>query len=381
MNDLNLYLIVLLLINSSFINCSFQISLFNQLNKKNKNKNVTISPLSIFQALSLATNGAKGETQVELLKLLDNKEMEEINLINSNILSKIKDNSSLEIANAIMSKLTPLPTFIKISKDKYLSDIQPLYNVQQINKWCDTKTHSKIKKIIDKLEPNIFMVILNAVYFKGQWINQFPKDLTTKKSFFNYGSKENESKIETMINTDYFSYYEDSNLQAIELSFRKDSMFALIILPNDHLNINDFIDIVDKDNEYIYTIINNLKYVKVHIEIPKFEIEYKESLKKVIMEMGVHLAFNNKADFSNIRAQNDLLIDDIIHKTYLKVNEEGTEAAAITMIEMDEGFIEPIEKEKIYKMIINRPFMFLIGNRRLPKNNDIVFLSKVEEIN
>ena len=205
--------------------------------------------------------------------------------------------------------------------------------------------------------------------------------MTTKKSFFNYGSKENESKIETMINTDYFSYYEDSNLQAIELSFRKDSMFALIILPNDHLNINDFIDIVDKDNEYIYTIINNLKYVKVHIEIPKFEIEYKESLKKVIMEMGVHLAFNNKADFSNIRAQNDLLIDDIIHKTYLKVNEEGTEAAAITMIEMDEGFIEPIEKEKIYKMIINRPFMFLIGNRRLPKNNDIVFLSKVEEIN
>ena len=146
MNRLYSYSILLLLINSSFINSSFQISLFNQLNKKNKNKNVTISPLSIFQALSLATNGAKGETQVDLLKLLDNKEMEEINLINSNILSKIKDNSSLEIANAIMSKLTPLPTFIKISKDKYLSDIQPLYNVQQINKWCDTKTHSKIKK-------------------------------------------------------------------------------------------------------------------------------------------------------------------------------------------------------------------------------------------
>ena len=97
--------------------------------------------------------------------------------------------------------------------------------------------------------------------------------------------------------------------------------------------------------------------------------------------MGVNLAFNNSADFSNIRNQNGLLIDDIIHKTYLKVNEEGTEAAAITMIEMDEGFIESLEKEKIYKMIINRPFLFIIRNRRLPKNYDIIFLSKVEELN
>ena len=359
MNNLKFYYVLLLLVNSSFINCSFQISLFNQLNKKNKDNNLTISPLSIFQALSLVTNGAKGETQNELLKFLDNKEMEEINLINSNILSIIKDNSSLEIANAIMSKLSPLPTFIKIAKEIYSSEIQPLNNVQQINKWCDTKTHGKIKKIIDKLESNIFMVILNAVYFKGQWINQFSKDLTIKKPFYNFNSKKNEIKVDTMINTEYFSYYEDSNLKAIELPFKKDSMSSLIILPNDNININDFIDILDKDNEYIYTIIDNLKYLKVHIEMPKFEIEYKESLKKVIMDMGVNLAFNNNADFSNIRNQNDLLIDDIIHKTYLKVNEDGTEAAAVTIIEMVEMGMAPIKEEKMYNMIINRPFLLL----------------------
>ena len=108
MKEFKLYLILSIIVNSYFINCSFQISLFNQLNKKNKNKNLTISPLSIFQALSLTTNGANGETQTELLKLLDNKQMEEINYINLNILSRIKDNSSLEIPNAIMSKLTPL---------------------------------------------------------------------------------------------------------------------------------------------------------------------------------------------------------------------------------------------------------------------------------
>ena len=157
-------------------------------------------------------------------------------------------------------------------------------------------------------------------------------------------------------------------------------MSALIILPNEIININDFIDILDKDNKYIYAIIDNLIYLKVHIEMPKFEIEYKESLKKVIMDMGVNLAFNTNADFSNIRNQNDLLIDDIIHKTYLKVNEDGTEAAAVTIVEMDEGAMEPREELKIYNMIINRPFLFIIRNGRLPKNYDIIFISKVEEL-
>ena len=381
MKRFKLYLLLSVLINSYFIGCSFQISLFNQLNKKNKNKNLNISPLSIFQALSLTTNGANGETQTELLQLLDNKQMEEINYINSNILSKIKENSSLEIANAIMSKLTPLSNFIQIAKDNYLSEIQPLNNVKQINKWCDNKTHGKIKKIIDKLESNVYMIILNAVYFKGKWNIPFSEDLTTKKAFYNFNSKNNEKKVDTMINTDYFSYFEDSNLQAIEFLFQKDDMSALIILPNDKLDINDFIDIIDKDNEYLYTIIDNFKDSKVYIEIPKFEIEYGESLKELLKDMGVNLAFNTNADFSKIRVQNDLLIDDVIHKTYIKVNEEGTEAAAFTAVEMLDMGAEPIEEEKIYNMVINRPFLFIIRNNKLPKNYDIIFISKVEELN
>ena len=114
--------------------------------------------------------------------------------------------------------------------------------------------------------------------------------------------------------------------------------------------------------------------------MPKFEIEYKESLKEVLKNMGVNLAFETNADFSNIRNQNDLMIDDVIHKTYLKVNEEGTEAAAITIVEMVEMGMAPMQYEKIYNMKINRPFLFIIRNNRFPKNNDIIFISKVEEI-
>ena len=275
MNKPKIFFLLIILFNSTNINCSFQISLFYQINKKYKDKNLTISPLSIFQALSLTTNGAKGETQIELLKLLDNKSMEEINLINSNILSLLKDNSSLEIANAIMSKLSPLPSFLKIAKEIYSSEVQPLKNVDQINKWCDIKTHGKIKKIVDDLSPQIFMVILNAVYFKGQWAQPFDKYLTTKKPFYNYNIKDNAKKVDTMIMTEHFSFFEDSNIQAIQLPFKRDSMNALIILPNENLNINEFIEILDKDNEYIYTIINNFKYSKVNIEMHKFELDYK----------------------------------------------------------------------------------------------------------
>ena len=176
-NHLLKLLIYLVLIVNSQISCSFQISLFNKINSKYKENNLIISPLSIFQAISLVTNGANGETQKELLKLLDDKEMDEINMMNSNILKKLKNNSSLEIANAIMSKLSPLNSFTNIAKNTYDSEILPLKNVNQVNKWCDKKTHGKISKIIDQLDPVTYLLVLNAVYFKGEWINQFEKDL------------------------------------------------------------------------------------------------------------------------------------------------------------------------------------------------------------
>ena len=372
------FIIFLLIINNSLIKCSFQISLFKKINQKNEN--LILSPLSIFLALSLVTNGANGETQIELLNLLDNLGMEEINELNLKILNQIKGITSVEIANAIMTKLSPLSKFSKIAKDKYFSEILPLKNVKQVNDWCDKKTHGRIKKIIDNLDDNIFMIILNAIYFKGEWMNQFREGSTSKKIFYNFNSEKDGKNVDMMTITTHYKYFQDSNLQAINLPYKKDSMSALIILPNKNLNINEFIDILDEDNEYLYTIINNLKYLKVNLQIPKFEITYKNSLKEVLKSMGVKLAFEPKADFSKIRSQNDLMIDEIIHKTYLKVNEEGTEAAAITMVQMMLTSMAPMP-ELIYYMNINRPFLFILRNDQLPKNHDIIFISKIEEIN
>ena len=360
------------------ISCYFQISLFNKLNSKYKESNLIISPLSIYQAISLATNGAKGETQKELLKLLDEKEMEEINLINRDILNKIKDFKSLEIANAIMCKLVPLNDFKKIAEYNYNSEILPLKNVNQINKWCEKKTHGKIKKIIEKLNPMTFMIILNAIYFKGEWFKTFEKEFTTKQTFYNLNK--NEKKVDMMEITDHYNYFEDANLQSIELPYNKESFSALVILPKKNLNINEFIEILDKDKDYLYSIINNMKYNKVNLKLPKCELEYSKSLKEILKDMDVKLPFENIADFSKIRTQNDIYIDDIIHKTYLKVNEQGTEAAAVTAVIMVENAFIPRE-EKIYSMNVNRPFLFILRNSKFPKNYDIVFISKIEELN
>ena len=378
-NHLLKLLIYLVLIVNSQISCSFQISLFNKINSKYKENNLIISPLSIFQAISLVTNGANGETQKELLKLLDDKEMDEINMMNSIILKKLKNNSSLEIANAIMSKLSPLNSFTNIAKNTYDSEILPLKNVNQVNKWCDKKTHGKISKIIDQLDPVTYLLVLNAVYFKGEWINQFEKDLTKKQVFYNFNKEE--KNIDTMEITKYFNYFEDSNLQAIELNFKKEVISALIILPNKKLSMNEFIEILDKDNDYYYSIINNLKRNKVNLRLPKFEITYSKQLKEVLKIIGVNLPFEKNADFSKIRSQNDIYINEIIHKTYLKVDEQGTEAAAVTMIEMVTGSAFQPEQEKIYFMHVNRPFLFILRNKNLPKNYDIIFISKIEELN
>ena len=373
-----LFIYILIIINSK-VSCTFQISLFNKINSKYKENNLIISPLSIFQAISLVTNGAIGETQQELLKLLDGKEMEEINHLNSEILKKIKENSSLEIANAIMSKVSPSIDFKNLAKNTYDSEVLPLKNVNQVNKWCEKKTHGKINKIIDKLDPYAFMLVLNAVYFKGEWFKNFNEDLTRKRIFYNFNKED--KKVDTMEITGHFNYFVDSNLQALELHYKEESISALIILPSKKLNINEFIEILDKDNEYYYSIINNLKNTKVNLRLPKFELTYSKKLKEVLKTIGVNLPFEKDADFSKIRNQNDIYINEIIHKTYLKVNEQGTEASAVTAVEMLLASAFQPEPEKIYLMHVNRPFLFILRNKNLPKNYDIVFISKIEELN
>ena len=276
-----------------------------------------------------------------------------------------------------MTKFDPLEDFAKIAEN-YLAPIEPLISVDQVNNWCSNKTHGKIDKILDELSDAAAMILINAVYFKGVWSSKFESSLTKKLPFYNFGTEE--INVETMKQIEHFRFYEDKRVKAIELPFKNDSMSAIIILPYEEIDINKYIDTLSISNDEYNKIIEGLKYSKVHLQLPKFELEMKEILNEVLSDLGMYDAFDpNNANFTGLRKQGGLFISNVIHKTYLKVFEDGCEAAAVTAIEMG-GFAMPIE-EKIYDMKVNRPFLFLLKNSMLPVGYNLVFMSKIEKLN
>ena len=369
----------LLLIYSFFIisYCSFQVSIFNELNKNSNGKNLILSPISIFQILSLTSNGANGLTKEEMLETLQNSNGVSLNSVNYNLLKVVKNLTTVEIANAVMTKFEPEKKFTEICKN-YLAPIELLQSASQVNGWCSQKTHGKITEIIDKLTNDTEMILLNAVYFKGVWKNVFYKSDTNLKSFYNLNKEE--EKVETMKKLSFFNYYEDSNVQAVEIPYKNDSMSAVIILPNKELDINSWINKVSNTKNNLYSVIKQLSYKRVNLELPKFELRYKVTLNQYLKNLGMFSAFTDSADFTGLRKKGKLKIDSVIHKTYLKVDEEGTEAAAVTVVSMPRPTSHRPRQEKIYEMKVNRPFLFLIKSSKLPENYDLLFMAKIEQL-
>ena len=357
-------------------NCSFQSQIFNQMNKGKKGKNLIISPLSIFQVLSLTANGAKKQTRAQMLKVLQYDRIEKLNQMNKQLIEIIKGFSTVDIANAVFTRFTPLKSFVAITK-KYSAPVEPLISEKQVNNWVSNKTHGKITKIIDELTSDIVMILINAVYFKGEWVLQFKKEYTKPLPFYNLGKEE--IKVDTMEQTSRFLYYEDKNVQAISLKFKEDYMSAIIILPAEGIDINTYISTLD-DSEQEYNKINaGLKTAKVHLQLPKFEVNFSEELNQVLKDLGMIDAFNPPiADFTGLYKKGGLYISKVLHKTYLKVNEEGTEAAAVTAVVVSKSMKKPVQ-EQIYEMKVNRPFLFFLKNDKLASGHDLLFMSKIEK--
>ena len=207
------------------INKDFQLEIIKFINTKNLGKNIMISPLSIYHILSLTSNGAANTTMVEMLQLLGHKSKIDLNKDNSAISTAISNLKSVKMANAIFTKFKPEPAFMKLIEG-YKSTIDDLISANQVNSWCRKATDNTINKIIDDIN-GVLMILINAIYFKGNWEKKFDTKLTNKLPFYNFNKGKKITDFMHMNNN--FDYFEDENVQAIQINYNEDNLKALII--------------------------------------------------------------------------------------------------------------------------------------------------------
>ncbi|TYQ29596.1 serpin family protein [Pseudanabaena sp. UWO311] len=361
---------------------SFGFNLFDRLAKQDPKKNIFISPSSVAIALSMTYNGASGETQEAIAKALElqNIKIDEVNDFNWNIqqlLANGDTNVELSIANSLWARkdIALKQTFLNKVKEFYQAEISNLdfkdpNAANTINAWVKKNTKDKIDKIVDRIEPDSMLFLINAVYFKGKWESPFEKSLTKPQPF----TLADGAKIQhpAMSRSGEYRYYDAPTFQAISLPYGTGRFSMEIFLPKPKSNLLEFQKQLTAKNWQEWS----TKFTRKEglIQLPRFKVEYETSLKSALQNMDMAIAFDpDKADFrnlSNVKA----FIGDVKHKTFVEVNEEGTEAAAATSIEMKVTSAMPSE-ESPFQMIVDRPFFFAISDRQ---TGTIIFMGAIK---
>jgi len=334
--------------------------------------NLFISPFSSMEALSMAYNGAAGSTKDEMAGTLgfaqySDKEINEYNQSLTNALISADEKVNFEVANSIWYRLgfTVLQSFLDVNSNYYSAEVNALdFNnsnaVTTINNWVDAKTHDKIKTIIDEIPGNAIMYLINAIYFKGDWKFEFDSTKSIKTDFFlENGStvQQDQMSMEAEIN-----YYSNDDFQVVELPYGAGTFNFIIILPKTGKNVTDLLSGLT-DAKWT-DIINSMNKAEVVVKIPKFKFELNVLLNASLGNMGMKSAFSSGlADFSGIDGVKDLYISRVIHKTYINLDEKGTEAAAVTAVEIGNSLsIDSLPHVTEY-FVVDRPFIYAITEK------------------
>jgi len=357
----------------------FGFKLFKEIVNQDKDKNIFISPLSVAMALGMTYNGARGTTKNAMQNTLEINDLT-LKEFNESYKSLIELLMSLDskvqflIANSIWYRqnFNVEKEFIDLNKTFFNAEVTALdFNkpeaVNIINGWVNDKTNGKIKKIIDNIEPLVVMFLINAIYFKGTWTYEFDPEQTGDEYFYLLDGSKKQCKM--MFQQGKLKYFENDDFQAVDLTYGIGDFSMTVILPRKEKNIDDIILRLNQENWNIWT--NNFKESEGKLYLPKFKIKYELELRKVLTALGMEIAFQSgKADFSGINSNTDLYISKVLHKTYVDVNEEGTEAAAVTVV----GISTSIGESLVIR--IDRPFLFVI---RENYSGTILFIGKIVE--
>lgn len=359
----------------------FGLSAFKTLNREAEEvENLFISPFSISTALTMTANGARGQTLSEMMSTLNlgALSLAEVNLAYRELLAKLPgldETVQLQIANSIWHRreMAIKQPFLDVNVENYQSEIYAAdftdpATVNLINDWVNVQTNGLIEKIVEDIPPEMVMYLLNAIYFKGSWTRPFDPELTGPATFTRDDGVE--------VTTDLMSYgettlpfYQNDQFMMADLPYG-DSIFTMtVLLPKEGVRTDALINALDLNTWQNWT--SQLKDTKLHFAMPKFKFAYEKELKELLKEMGMETAFlPGQADLTNI-SDAELYIDGVLHKAFVEVNEEGTEAAAVTSVGVG------VTSVPMYPyMILDKPFVFVI---RENQTNEILFLGKLAD--
>lgn len=332
--------------------------------------NIFLSPFSISTALAMTYIGAADNTAQQMKDVLHfNLDDETLHSGFSELISSLNqpnEKYQLSIANSMWAQegYPFLQEFIDKVQRYYSSGLNYVDFAeateearQRINNWIEEKTNQRIKDMIKPgdIDSLTRLVLTNAIYFKGNWAKSFDPSLTKKETF--YVSNKQEKQVEMMFESLTAAYTEDSLVQVLELPYAGDELSMIIVLP---LKGKSLEDVESKLSLVLFKEwVNNLRTEKVDVYLPKFRMECRFNLKKTLMAMGMIDAFTDEADFSKMDGTTMLKIKDVIHQSFVDVNEEGTEAAASTavIINIKMGPSIPV----IFKA--DKPFLFFIYDK------------------
>lgn len=372
----------------SSANSLFALELFRTLNESNPTGNIFFSPLSISSALAMVFLGTKGSTAAQLSKTFHFDSVEDVHSrfqsLNAEV-SKRGAAHTLKLANRLYGEKTYnfLPEFLTSTQKMYGADLAPVDFQhasedarKEINQWVKGQTEGKIPELlaVGVVDSMTKLVLVNAIYFKGLWEEKFMKQDTTDAPF--RLNKKNTKSVKMMYQKKkfFFGYISDLKCKVLEMPYQGGELSMVILLPED---IEDESTGLKKIEEQItleklreWTKRENLENIDVHVKLPRFKIEESYILNSNLGRLGLQDLFNSsKADLSGMSGSRDLFISKIVHKAFVEVNEEGTEAAAATAGIATFCMLLPEEE-----FTADHPFVFFI--RHNPTAN-VLFLGRV----
>lgn len=365
-------------------NTKFGFKLFSEVLKSDAGKNVFVSPSSVAFALAMTYNGASGSTQQEMAKALELQglTLQQINSSNAALKALLENPDpkvQLAIANSLWGNQNTSfnPDFLQRNRDFYQAKIANLNFTDAqapgtINDWVKQNTGGKIEKIVQKINPDQALFLVNAIYFKGSWTNEFDKQQTREYPFSLASGQQKQHPM--MSQKGKYKYLENPEFQAVNLPYGNNGRISLyVFLPKQNSNLKAFFQTLKAENWDKW--MSQFSKREGSIRLPKFKIDYDITLNNTLKALGMGQAFSSKANFSGMGNGKNFAISEVKHKTFVEVNEQGTEAAAATSVGIM-PLSAPVPTYAPFQMIVDRPFFCAIRDNQ---TGSIIFMGSIAE--